>query len=507
MAHLGGWTGTRNSTITLTSSGRYRLFDPLDLSHCEVIAAMWKLTLCWLFSMAIGVVSGIAAAPPEAGVEISTGKADGYRGIWYSNQPQGDEYVYKYSGGLGTYCAKHRPFAIYRPEVDKTFFCYGGTNKSGTTLLHMVSYYDHATGTVPKPTLLLDKQTTDAHDNPVISIDDQGFIWIFSSSHGTSRPSFISVSERPYSIDSFRRVRTTNFSYTQPFFFRGRGFLFPQTIYRGGRALYLQVSPNGRDWTEPRLLSLIHAGHYQVSEPAEAGRMGSAFNYHPKGKGLNWRTNLYYMETRDFGATWQNAAGQTLKLPLSEPDNPALAQNYQSEGRNVYMKDLAFDTDGHPVVLYVTSGGWQAGPANDPRIWRTARWTGDEWDVQGAIRSDNNYDMGSLYIEPNGKWRLIAPTQPGPQPYNPGGEVAMWTSVDSGKTWQLIKQLTRDSQYNHTYVRRPIDAHPDFYALWADGHARQPSASRFYFTNRDGDHVWRLPFEMEGETAKPEIAW
>ena len=54
-------------------------------------------------------------------------KDTGYRGIWYYNQPSGDEYVYKYSGGLGTYCAKHRPFAVYRPEVDKTFFCYGGT--------------------------------------------------------------------------------------------------------------------------------------------------------------------------------------------------------------------------------------------------------------------------------------------------------------------------------------------------------------------------------------------
>ncbi|MEO1972630.1 MAG: hypothetical protein ABGX07_13795, partial [Pirellulaceae bacterium] len=40
-------------------------------------------------------------------------KADGYRGIWYMNQPSNDEYVYKYSGGLGTYCAKHKPFAIY----------------------------------------------------------------------------------------------------------------------------------------------------------------------------------------------------------------------------------------------------------------------------------------------------------------------------------------------------------------------------------------------------------
>ncbi len=74
---------------------------------------------------------------------------DGYRGIWYSNQAQGDEYVYKYSGGLGTYCAKHRPFAVYAPEVKKMFFCYGGSPKGKNTLVHMVSYYDHKTGMVP----------------------------------------------------------------------------------------------------------------------------------------------------------------------------------------------------------------------------------------------------------------------------------------------------------------------------------------------------------------------
>ena len=37
-------------------------------------------------------------------------KAKGFKGIWYGCQPTGDEYVYKYSGGLGTYCAKHRPY-------------------------------------------------------------------------------------------------------------------------------------------------------------------------------------------------------------------------------------------------------------------------------------------------------------------------------------------------------------------------------------------------------------
>jgi len=75
------------------------------------------------------------------------------------------------------YCAKHKPFSVYCDKVKKTFFCYGGTTKtSNTHLMHMVSYYDHSTGMVPRPTILLDKGTSDAHDNPLISIDDEGYI-------------------------------------------------------------------------------------------------------------------------------------------------------------------------------------------------------------------------------------------------------------------------------------------------------------------------------------------
>lgn len=467
------------------------------------------LVACWTADAVEGNTWRSAVGELEAVFKdvqlLSCEKADGYRGIWYSNQPQDNEYVYKYSGGLGTYCAKHRPLAIYRPEAQKTFFCYGGTNPQRNTLLHMVSYFDHATGMIPRPTILLDKRTTDAHDNPVISIDDKGYIWIFSSSHGTSRPSYISVSDEPYSIDSFHHVLTTNFSYTQPFYLPDQGFLFPQTIYRGGRAFYFQFSRDGRQWSEPTLLSLIGEGHYEISEPAAGGRLGSAFNYHPQRKGLNWRTNLYYIETRDIGKSWQNVSGHLLELPLRDPDNPALVHDYESEKLNVYMKDLTFDAAGNPIILFVTSRGWKAGPENDPRIWRTARWTGREWDIQGTIRSDNNYDMGSLYVESDGTWRLIAPTESGPQPYNPGGEVAMWTSRDLGRSWKMVKQLTRQSVFNHTYVRRPVNAHPDFYAFWADGHARRPSESRLYFTNRAGDCVWRLPETMAGESAEPEM--
>ena len=97
-----------------------------------------------------------------------------------------------------------------------------------------------------------------------------------------------------------------------------------------------------------------------------------------------------------------------------------------------------------------------------------------------AFVSDNNYDMGSLYIEEDGTWRIIAPSDNGPQPYNPGGEIAMWISKDQSSTWEKTGQLTKDSPRNHTYVRKPVNTHPDFYSLWADGHGRKPSPSSLY---------------------------
>lgn len=445
---------------------------------------------------------------------------DGYRGIWYMNQPSHDEYVYKYSGGLGTYCAKHKPFAVYCDKVNKTFFCYGGTtadsNSAAPALLHMVSYYDRWTRMAPRPTILLDKKTGDAHDNPVISVDDRGYIWIFSTSHGASRPSYIHRSKKPYDIaefelvratkmENFREVPMTNFSYMQAWHVRGKGFLcfFTRYNYPAARTICFMTSPDGVKWSKWIRLAAIDEGHYQVSG-VTGNKAGTAFNFHPEGKGLNWRTNLYYIETADFGKTWRTVDGKKLTLPLREVRNPALVHDYRAEGLNVYLKDIRFDEKGMPVILFLTSRGFASGPRNDPRTWTTARWTGKEWEVRAAMVSDNNYDMGSLYLEDDGTWRIIAPTETGPQPYNTGGEMAMWISEDFGKTWRKIRQLTRDSKRNHTYARHPVNAHPDFYALWADGHGRKPSQSTLYFCDKKGN-VRSLPREMKGEFERPRM--
>lgn len=425
---------------------------------------------------------------------------DGYRGIWFELNEK-YEYGDKYSGGLGTYTAKHVPLAVHAPEAGKTFFVWGGTKKGKCHLLLMASYYDRESGTVPRPVVVHDKRgVTDPHDDPTICLDDRGHVWVFVAGRANVRDGLTYRSREPYSIDEFELVQVhKGMCYPQPWAVRGKGILLLSTRYTAGRELYWQTSADWRNWSKERRLAGF-GGHYQVSWERD-GRVITSFNWHPGGS-VNRRTNLYFLQTDDMGRTWETAAGEPVETPLKDVHNAALVRNYQAEGRLLYMKDINFDTDGAPVILHLTSTDHRPGPLDPPREWVTARWTGPEWEFHTVTMAYHNYDMGSLYIEGDGMWRIIAPTEVGPQKWGTGGEMAMWTSRDKGATWSKVKDLTTNSERNHAYARRPVNADPGFYAFWADGNPDEFSDSFLYFTTREGD-VYMLPPEIEGDTGTP----
>jgi len=436
----------------------------------------------------------LTAAPPA-------NKDDGYRGIWFT-LGQVSEYGDKYSGGLGTYTAKHVPLAAYSAEAEKTFFVYGGAKQGKRHLLAMASYYDHRRGVVPRPTIVHDKQgVNDPHDNPSIALDEHGHVWVFVSGRGRHRPGFKYRSVEPFRVDRFEQISEEEMTYPQPWWIGGKGFLHLFTKYTGVRELYFNTSIDGTEWTAHRKLAGM-GGHYQISN-RRGERIITAFNMHPGGH-PDRRTNLYFVQTDDLGRTWKTVDGAPVETPMTEPDCPALVRDYRSEKRLCYMKDVNFDTQGNPVILVVTSANHQPGPAGDPRVWTVVHWAGKQWEFHEFTRAGHNYDMGSLYIEGDDLWRIIAPTEPGPQPLGTGGEMAVWISRDRGRTWQKQRQITRSSERNHAYARRPVDAHPDFYAFWADGDPDHFSVSRLYFTNRDGTAVWCLPYDMEEDFARPQ---
>ena len=470
----------------------------------DVCRAIVCLAMCLAMALAAGRSTAAEIAAPEKDAEpgaIAQTKDDGYRGIWFTlgqRLPHGD----KYSGGLGTYTANHVPIAIYAPQVEKTFFVYGGSRGGERFLLAMASYYDHRKGGVPRPTVVHDKQgVNDPHDNPSLAIDEHGHLWVFVSGRGRARPGFIYRSVEPYSTDAFERIYRGEFTYPQPWWIEGKGFFHLHTKYTRGRELYFAVSDDGRTWSEAVKLAGMQ-GHYQVSNQC-GQRVVTAFMRHPNGS-VDRRTDLYYAETRDMGRTWQTVDGKPLELPLQDPACPALVRNYEAEGRMVYINDTQLDAEGNPVVLYVTSAKHEPGPPGEPRFQTVARWSGRKWHFSEIARTTHNYDVGSLYIE-GGVWRVFAPAEPGPQHWGTGGEVAIWRSEDRGTTWTKERDVTQGSPRNHHYVRRPVHAHDDFYAFWADGNPDEFSTSYLYFTNKRGDRVWRLPYKMEEEFATPEF--
>jgi len=427
-------------------------------------------------------------------------RAEGYRGIWFElgqKSAHGD----KYSGGLGTYTSSHNPMAVYVPSVNKTFFTYGGTTEMGARhLLIMVSYFDHSTGLVPRPVVVHDKQgVDDPHDNASLQIGPDGHVWIFVSGRAKKRPGSKYRSTKPYCIDEFSCLPEEEMTYPQPWFVEGQGWMHLFTKYTKGRELYWETSADGVHWSEDRKLAGI-GGHYQVSGQRN-GLVATFFNRHPGGD-VDRRTDLYYAQTTDLGLTWTTITGAKIALPLSSPDNDARVIDFSAQNLNMYACDLNFDREGRPLLLYVTSHGHQPGPENDPREVRLTRWDGTAWQTHTVSRTDHNYDMGSLWVE-GGVWKVIAPTLSGPQPWGGGGEMCLWTSDDGGANWSLTREITRQSPRNHNYARRPRAAHDPFFAFWADGNPDSFSESHLYFCDSTGSHVWRLPYDMDGETARP----
>ena len=435
-------------------------------------------------------------------------KADGFRGIWF-DLGQKSEFGSKYSGGLGTYTANHVPMAHYLEAVNRTYFTWGGApTAEERRLVILVSYFDHTTGMAARPVVVMDKAPVDdPHDNGSMSIDEQGHIWIFVSGRGTLRPGRIYRSKVPYEIDDWINLGDSEFTYPQPWWFKGKGFLHTYTRYSRGRELYFRTSRDGRTWDAEKKLAGLE-GHYQTSEQV-GDRVITAFNRHPK-RNVDQRTDLYYMETANMGETWTTADGTVLATPVTDVASPARIRDYSgnadpTDNALVYIHDVTADADGRPVILYLTAKHHQPGPKGEPRTWKVAHWLGAEWRFHKVTTSTHNYDTGSLYIEKNGTWKIIGPTGTGPQRWGAGGEIEVWTSANQGATWAKQRAVTADSPRNHSYARRPRNAHPEFFSYWADGNADTFSESHLHFTNQDGSKLWSLPYTMTDDFAAPTL--
>ncbi|MCU0362297.1 MAG: BNR repeat-containing protein [Bacteroidales bacterium] len=426
-------------------------------------------------------------------------RIDGYYGLWYSQAGPRDS-SFRFSGAAATFASRHRPVAIYSPEAKKTYFVYGGTTSpSERHLLIMISYYDHRLRSFPRPVVVCDKMgVREPFDNASLSIDFQGFIRVFVSGRNRTRPGQIYKSVKPYSIDSFEIVAEKEMIYPQPWRTGDGELMLLYSRIAKSEELIFEKSRDGMTWEGRKNLSGF-GGHLQVSA-MKGDKIVTAFNYMPENN-RDRRTNLYILQSVNKGESWETAAGDKIEIPLKSADNEALIFDFEAEGKFVYLCDINFDKNTNPVVLALISTETRPGPSGKPREWCIIHLKSGVWRVTKVCESMHNFDKGSLYISDD-EWRIIGPSEPGPQKYGTGGEIAAWVSNDEGMTWRKMADLTSGSMYNHSFVRRPVNANKRFYAFWADGDADKFSPSRLYYTDESCEKVWMMPESIKGEMTK-----
>ncbi len=421
-------------------------------------------------------------------------------GLW-SRSEKSPEYGYQFSGGLGTFSSQHRPMAIYSAKMDRTYFLFSGTRAPDESHLQIIiSYFDHKSKKVPRPVIVYDKMgVTDAEDNAALSIDSEGNIWVFVSGRGRTRPGLIFKSALPWSIDSFDLVLEDEILFPQPVWLNDSCFFLLHSKHLKGRELFWTSGTDGKTWSESRKIAGM-GGHFQTAG-AFGNTVFTVFSYYPEGN-IDKRTNLYLLKTENFGETWKSIDGKVITTPLTEVVNDALIKDYSGEKKLVYINDLNFDSEGNPVVLAIISSGYMPGNSGEPRDLVVIRWSDNKWLFSEVSLVDHNFDTGIIYVSKD-EWRIIAPTGAGVQKDVTGGEMELWVSKNEGADWEKSSGLTRNSLYNNSYPRRPMNNGKEFFAYWVDGDAENISQSMLYFTNEKCKKVWVLPYNMKKDFERP----
>ncbi|MBI4578155.1 MAG: hypothetical protein HY718_00540, partial [Planctomycetes bacterium] len=247
--------------------------------------------------------------PTATPVPQLVGRDPGYRGVWYGPARINPLLGLRCSGGLAFCPMEHTPVACHAATAKKTFFVYVGSSAApGQTSGQdppriMVSYFDHATGAVPRPVVLIDNLPAGCYGCPTLSIDVAGRLWVFVSLFGTRQPGCILRSVHPYDISAWEKVAEMDFLQPQAWYVPGHGFMLVHCRIEEDRPqLFYAVSPDGLTWSKPQLLADFGLGHSSISGRHQ-NKIGVAFTYRTPDLPADDRKNLYYVETSDFGNT------------------------------------------------------------------------------------------------------------------------------------------------------------------------------------------------------------
>lgn len=390
--------------------------------------------------------------------------------------------------GNGAWCWFGGPRAIRYHGISDNLYI-GWIDKYGSIGITRCNYNTNTYNSF----ILHEKLEIDDHDNPSIFIRNDGRLQVFYSRHSsTGKAMYYRISTNPEDISSWGAEQVTGVNVPGK-----RGYTYPVPIQLSSEdnLIYLfwrganmepafSTSTNGTSWNPAKTLvtSVAPYPSYMPYTKYVSNNIDEIhFAYSDSAPGITATSNIYYAYYKQ--GNFCKADGTFIKnidnLPLVVPE---LDKVYDAviENARSWIWDIALDSSGKPVLVYVTYPGATSGTNAPDHRYRYAYWNGTMWidneitpaggpiaeDSLGATYSGgitiNHSDPTIVYLsrEINGQF-----------------EIQKWQTSDHGVTWKS-QNITANSTNKNIRPFFPYGSTNDSDLLWESGYY-------YYYTKFD----------------------
>jgi hypothetical protein len=259
--------------------------------------------------------------------------------------------------------------------------------------------YDYATRRITTA-VLQDGVQADDHANPALLVRSDGRLEVFYSAHNGSLM-FYRVSTRPEDISSWGPIEFMPAS-------TPNGYTYPNPIRLSAehRTYLFWRAGDGSPTNSAQLFSTQADGATTWS-PAQTligGQDGRAYvkydSYHGDTIGIAF-TNANPLEAQDTnvyfayyeGGRFHRADGTPIGR-LGSPISSSDADKVYDTGIKGWVHDVAFDSTGHPVIVYAVF------PSKTDHVYMYARWDGRRWVSHQITHAGGSFDPDTKVPEP-----------------------------------------------------------------------------------------------------------
>lgn len=244
------------------------------------------------------------------------------------------------------------PNALYYGGINhKTYFVYLDTTPATWTV--NIRAYNHKTRAWGTATQLGTVTSIDAHMSPSIGVLPNGKLIVFYGAH-SSTPIYYRVSTNVENETAWGNEQTLvasglGWTYPQPCSFSDKLVLFARDSVSATQSRWLyNTTTDGSSWTG--WIEVVNFGngygpYFLFHKIGSNTIICSGFNYHFPGFGTTGSQDLYFAYSADEGATWKEADGSAITLPIDED------QLIVNSGVKTGDTFSLVDEDYHPVVM------------------------------------------------------------------------------------------------------------------------------------------------------------